>query len=60
MTKDSDFADLVSRLGTPPHIILLTCGNISTLELQVLLSKRFAGAMELIQAGQALVEIAGT
>ena len=58
MTKDSDFADLVKRLGAPPHIILLTCGNISTLELQVILSKRFAEALELIGGGQALVEIA--
>ncbi|BAY23260.1 hypothetical protein NIES2100_30240 [Calothrix sp. NIES-2100] len=27
MTKDSDFVDLVTRLGSPPQIIWLTCGN---------------------------------
>lgn len=27
MTKDSDFVDLVERLGSPPQIIWLTCGN---------------------------------
>ena len=30
MTKDGDFAELVDRLGPPPHIIWLTCGNTST------------------------------
>ncbi|NEQ19429.1 MAG: hypothetical protein F6K28_06855 [Microcoleus sp. SIO2G3] len=29
MTKDSDFVDLVERLGVPPQIIWLTCGNTS-------------------------------
>lgn len=29
MTKDSDFVDLVDRLGAPPQIIWLTCGNTS-------------------------------
>lgn len=27
MTKESDFVDLVERLGSPPQIIWLTCGN---------------------------------
>ncbi len=27
MTKDSDFIDLVCRLGPPPQILWLTCGN---------------------------------
>ncbi len=29
ITKDSDFVDLVERLGSPPQIIWLTCGNTS-------------------------------
>ncbi|MDF5718318.1 MAG: DUF5615 family PIN-like protein [Rhizonema sp. NSF051] len=29
ITKDSDFVDLVDRLGTPPQIIWLTCGDTS-------------------------------
>jgi predicted nuclease of predicted toxin-antitoxin system len=34
MTKDSDFVDLVDRLGSPPQIIWLTCGNTSNAELR--------------------------
>jgi predicted nuclease of predicted toxin-antitoxin system len=34
MTKDSDFVDLVDRLGVPPQIIWLTCGNTSNVQLQ--------------------------
>ncbi|WRH67897.1 MAG: DUF5615 family PIN-like protein [Planktothrix sp. GU0601_MAG3] len=33
MTKDSDFVDLVERLGSPPQIIWLTCGDISNARL---------------------------
>ncbi|MEH1908320.1 DUF5615 family PIN-like protein [Nostoc sp.] len=29
ITKDSDFVDLVDRLGSPPQIIWFTCGNTS-------------------------------
>ncbi|BAB75660.1 DUF5615 family PIN-like protein [Anabaena sp. FACHB-709] len=28
-TKDSDFVDLACRLGTPPQILWLTCGNVT-------------------------------
>jgi predicted nuclease of predicted toxin-antitoxin system len=38
MTKDSDFVDLVERLGPPPQIIWLTCGNTSNLRLREILS----------------------
>ncbi len=34
MTKDSDFIDLVCRLGTPPQILWLTCGNVTNRNLQ--------------------------
>ena len=37
MTKDADFADLVERLGPPPHVIWLTCGNTSNASLRVLI-----------------------
>jgi len=29
LTKDKDFVDLVGRLGSPPAIIWLRCGNTS-------------------------------
>ena len=34
MTKDSDFVDLVCRLGTPPQILWLTCGNVTNRNLR--------------------------
>ena len=34
ITKDSDFVDLVNRLGSPPQILWLTCGNTSNAQLQ--------------------------
>lgn len=59
MTKDSDFADLVDRLGSPPQIIWLTCGNTSNTRLQEILSATLPKALELLQSGNALVEISG-
>jgi len=38
MTKDSDFVDLVCRLGTPPQILWLTCGNVTNRNLRQLIS----------------------
>ncbi len=59
MTKDSDFVDLVDRLGAPPQIIWLTCGNTSNARLQEILSATLPAALELFRAGEALVEISG-
>lgn len=59
MTKDSDFADLVERLGSPPQIIWLTCGNTSNARLREILSAVLPKALELLRAGEALVEISG-
>lgn len=57
MTKDSDFVDLVNRFGAPPQIIWLTCGNTSNARLQEILSATLPEALELLLAGEALVEI---
>jgi predicted nuclease of predicted toxin-antitoxin system len=38
MTKDSDFVDLVCRLGAPPQILWLTCGNVTNQNLRRLLN----------------------
>ncbi|MEH1869718.1 MAG: DUF5615 family PIN-like protein [Nostoc sp.] len=38
MTKDSDFADLVDRFGTPPQVIWLTCGNTLNERLKEILN----------------------
>ncbi|MBD2428577.1 DUF5615 family PIN-like protein [Phormidium sp. FACHB-1136] len=59
MTKDSDFVDLVERLGSPPPIIWLTCGNTSNAKLREILSETLPRALELFAAGETLVEISG-
>ncbi len=57
MTKDVDFVNLVNRLGTPPQVIWLTCGNTSNTHLRRILSQTFAQAMSLLASGEAVVEI---
>lgn len=59
MTKDSDFVDLIDRLGSPPQIIWLTCGNTSNARLCEILTKTLPTALELLRAGEQLVEISG-
>jgi predicted nuclease of predicted toxin-antitoxin system len=60
MTKDSDFVDLVERLGPPPHIIWLTCENTSDARLREILNGSLLEALELLRTGETLVEISGT
>lgn len=57
MTKDADFVLLLERLGPPPKIILLTCGNTSNSHLKNILASTFATALELFREGEDLVEI---
>lgn len=59
MTKDSDFVDLVDRLGAPPQIIWLTCGNTSNARLREILNSVLPEALELLRSGERLVEISG-
>jgi predicted nuclease of predicted toxin-antitoxin system len=59
MTKDADFAEIVDRLGPPPSVIWLTCGNTSNLALRGLLKDTLPRALELIPHGDKLVEISG-
>jgi predicted nuclease of predicted toxin-antitoxin system len=57
MTKDSDFIDLVCRLGSPPRILWLTCGNVTNCNLQRLLSATLAEALSQLEQGEVIVEI---
>lgn len=57
ITKDRDFAELVTRLGPPPAIILLSCGNTSTAYLRLRLRVQLGQAIALVHAGEKLVEI---
>ena len=45
MTKDSDFVDLVCRLGQPPQALWLTYGNVTNRNLRRLLSDTFEQAL---------------
>ncbi len=60
MTKDADFPEMVDRLGPPPRVIWLTCGNTSNAALQLLLKKTLPRALQLIRQGDPLVEISGS
>ena len=57
MTKDRDFVDLVERLGSPPQIVWLTCGNTANARLREILSATLPQALDLLSAGEGLVEI---
>ena len=59
MTKDADFSVMVNRLGPPPQIIWITCGNTSNARLREILTRSLADAIVLLQAGEPLVEITG-
>lgn len=57
MTKDADFVLLLDRLGPPPKIILLTCGNTSNAHLKIILESTLTDALELLNSGDDIVEI---
>jgi predicted nuclease of predicted toxin-antitoxin system len=57
MTKDADFVELVARLGSPPQILWVTCGNTTNERLRQILSKCLPLALPLLDRGEAVVEI---
>ena len=57
MSKDEDFRLLVERLGPPPQVLWITCGNTSNARLREVLAKSFSAAIGLLQSGEPLVEI---
>ncbi len=57
MTKDSDFVLLLDKLGAPPQVIWVTCGNTSNARLKELLTHTLPKALELLNFGEKLVEI---
>ena len=59
MTKDSDFVELQQRYGAPPKIIWVTCGNTSDMRLKSILLASLHEAVDLLEAGEILVEITG-
>ncbi len=57
MTKDADFVRLVERLGSPPQVLWVTCGNTSNARLRDVLADALPTALQLLDQGEPLVEI---
>ena len=57
ITKDSDFSHLIQRLGVPPRVIWLRCGNTSNQRLRQLFERSLREAVALLGQGETLVEI---
>lgn len=57
MTKDNDFVLLLDRLGAPPQVIWVTCGNTSNARLKEILTNTLPKALELLTSGEEVVEI---
>ena len=57
MTKDRDFVELLQRLGPPPKVLWVTCGNTSNARLRDILSGQLPAAIARLEGGESLVEI---
>lgn len=57
LTKDSDFVQLVARVGPPPQVVWVTRGNVSNAALRRLVSLAWPRTVDLLRAGEAVVEL---
>ena len=57
LTKDADFSLLLERLGPPPQVLWVRCGNTSKAHIQRILAATLPDALRLLRAGEPLVEI---
>ena len=57
MTKDQDFVQLLERLGPPPQVVWVTCGNVSNAQMREILRQDFPSTLLLLQQGESFVEI---
>ena len=57
MTKDADFAKMVERLGPPPRVIWLRCGNTSNAALKHLLIRDLPECIVRLADGDSIVEL---
>ena len=57
MTKDPDFVEMVERRGPPPQVVWVTVGNTSDQRLRGVLGRVFPEVIEILAAGEPLVEI---
>jgi predicted nuclease of predicted toxin-antitoxin system len=56
-SKDRDFIDLLDRLGPPPQVLWISCGNLTTPMLRRILIDTLPAALELLEAGEPLAEV---
>jgi predicted nuclease of predicted toxin-antitoxin system len=57
ITKDDDFPKLLDQHGPPPQVVWLRCGNVTNRELRRIVLEAWPRALELLAAGEALIEI---
>ena len=57
MSKDSDFLKLIDKLGYPPAIIWITCGNTTNRKMRDVLGSSLEKTVALISSGEPVVEI---
>lgn len=57
VTKDEDFVGLSRRLGAPPQLVWISCGNTSNAYLRNVLRATLKDALTVLAAGDVLVEI---
>ncbi len=57
MTKDKDFVEMLQRLGPPPKVLWVTCGNTSNARLREILSSALPTAVARLESGDNLIEI---
>jgi predicted nuclease of predicted toxin-antitoxin system len=57
MTKDSDFVEMLERLGPPPKVIWVTCGNTSNARLREILTSELPAALARLESGEMIVRI---
>jgi predicted nuclease of predicted toxin-antitoxin system len=50
---------LVQRIGPPPQLIWVTCGNVTNSNLKAIFSAVFSQALDLLASDEAIVEIGG-
>jgi len=49
--------NLLERLGAPPQILWVTCGNTSNARLKEVFRQTLSAALDLLREGERLVEI---
>jgi predicted nuclease of predicted toxin-antitoxin system len=57
LTKDGDFVNLLERLGPPPKIVLVACGNCTNRALRELLSSELPDALTRLTGSESSITI---